>query len=120
VAAPSPAALEALGHQELLAQNYAAAIPALRRAVAAASPVSLIYAYALYDLGDALLLSGNPQAAIPVLEQRLRIPNQTDVVQQTLNRALAATAPTPPAQPHGHHGHGEGNGNGNGNGDGGD
>jgi serine/threonine-protein kinase len=90
--APSSAsALNSLGYQQMAAGNYGAAIATLRRAVAAASPSGgLTYAYALYNLGDALLRSGNPQAAIPVLRQRLQIPNQTAVVQQTLNQALAA------------------------------
>ena len=116
--APSASALQLLGHQELLDHNYAAAIPTLRGALAAAPHNSLSYAYALYDLGDGLLLSGNPKAAIPVLEQRLKIPNQTQVVQQTLNQALAAAAPQPTAPQHRHHGHGNGNGNGNGDGGG--
>ncbi|HET9103934.1 MAG TPA: serine/threonine-protein kinase [Solirubrobacteraceae bacterium] len=100
-AAGSPSAqdLQYLGHQELLAGNYPAAIAADRRALAAASPSSLTYAYALYDLGVALLKSGNPQAAIPVLRQRLQIPNQTATVQATLDQALRAAgqAPAPSA-----------------------
>jgi hypothetical protein len=36
----------------------------------------LTYAYALYDLGRALRLSGDPSAAIPILERRLEIDNQ--------------------------------------------
>jgi serine/threonine protein kinase len=87
----SASALNSLGYQQMTAGNYAAAIPTLRRAVAAAGPGGgLTYAYALYNLGDALLKSGNPQAAIPILQQRLKIPDQTAVVQQTLNQALAA------------------------------
>ena len=39
--------------------------------------------------------SGNPQAAIPVLEQRLRIPNQTATVQALLNQALKAAGQAP-------------------------
>ena len=90
-AATSASALNSLGYQQMAAGNYAAAIPTLRRAVAAAGPgEGLTYAYALYNLGDALLKSGNPQAAIPILQQRLKIPDQTAVVQQTLNQALAA------------------------------
>ena len=113
--AQDAAALQAQGHQQLLAHNYSAAIATLRRAVAAAQPGSLTYAYALYDLGDALLLSGNPKAAIPVLEQRLKIPNQTATVQATLNQALAAAGMAPAAA-----GPGKGRGNGHGNGGGGD
>jgi tetratricopeptide (TPR) repeat protein len=46
------------------------------------------YAYALFNLGDALRLSGRPEEAIPVLEQRLEIPNQTGVVRRELDAAL--------------------------------
>lgn len=87
----SPSTLQLQGHQELLSGSYPAAIATLRQAVAGASPGSLTYAYALYDLGHALLLSGNPQAAVSVLEQRLKIPNQTAVVQQLLNQARQAS-----------------------------
>ena len=117
------------GHEEMLAGNYSEAIATLHRALAAAAPGSLTYAYALYDLGRSLLLSGDPQAAIPVLEQRLRIPNQTGVVQATLDQALQAAGETQsqpsggaPAAPPGHshgRGHGDGHGNGNGKSDGG-
>jgi serine/threonine protein kinase len=83
-------ALEAQGHQELEAHNYPAAISTLRQAVNAAPASSLTYAYALYDLADALYLSGDPAAAIPLLEQRLKIPNQTAVVQTLLDQARSA------------------------------
>jgi predicted Zn-dependent protease len=109
-------ALQLQGHQELVNGNYTAAIPILERAVSASSPSDLSYAYALYDLGDALLRSGNAKAAVPILEQRLRIPNQTATVQALLNQALqAAGQPVPPSNtggapvPAGHdHGHGQG------------
>ncbi len=72
----------------MLAGNYQAAIPVLRRAVATAVPSSLTYAYALYDLGRSLRLNGEPQAAIPILRQRLEIPDQTDVVRAELDAAI--------------------------------
>jgi serine/threonine protein kinase len=99
--AGSAASLQQQGHQDLVNGNYAAAIAANRQALSASNPADLTYAYALYDLGDALMRSGNPQAAIPVLEQRLKIPNQTAVVQQTLDqarRAAGVTTPTASAQ----------------------
>jgi tetratricopeptide (TPR) repeat protein len=74
----------------ILAGNYQAAIPVLRQAVAAATPGSLTYAYALYDLGHTLRLAGDPQAAIAILEKRLQINNQTDVVRAELQRARQA------------------------------
>ncbi|MGB9186268.1 MAG: tetratricopeptide repeat protein, partial [Solirubrobacteraceae bacterium] len=122
VPATDASALQLQGHQELLSGNYAAAISTLERAVRAAAPGSLPYAYALYDLGDALLRSGNAKAAVPVLQQRLQIPNQTSTVQALLNQALQAAgqapAPGSPANTGGTslppgHGHGRGNGQGN-------
>ena len=50
----------------------------------------LNYAYALFNLGQALRLAGRPEDAIPVLEARLEIPNQTETVEQEL--ALAQDA----------------------------
>ena len=88
----------------------------LRQAVNAASPDSLTYAYALYDYGKALLLSGDPKDAVTVLYQRLQIPNQTGAVRQELQAALlalgqnssAGAGATPPGQGHGHGHHGLG------------
>lgn len=95
-AAPaSGAALESRGHQLMLADNYAAAIPVLRHALAAAGPGSLTYAYALFDLGRSLRLAGDPGAAVPILEARLKIPNQTGVVRHELELALAALGQAP-------------------------
>jgi hypothetical protein len=88
---PSSAAqLQATGHEEMLSGDYQTAISTLRQAVSSSDPGSLTYAYALYDLGRSLVLGGDPSAAIPVLEQRLKIPNQTPVVQQMLDQALQA------------------------------
>ena len=115
-APPTADTLEARGHQLLSAGNYGAALPVLRQAVNAASPDSLTYAYALYDYGKALLLSGDPKDAVTVLYQRLQIPNQTGAVRQELQAALlalgqnssAGAGATPPGQGHGHHGLGVG------------
>jgi eukaryotic-like serine/threonine-protein kinase len=95
--APTTAAeLELTGHRQMLAGNYTQALQTLKQAVSTAQPSSTTYAYALYDLGRTMLLSGNPQAAIPVLRERLSIPLQTAVVRATLNRALqAAGQPSP-------------------------
>jgi serine/threonine-protein kinase len=128
------AALQSQGHQELTDGSYSSAISTLHQALSSADPSSLTYAYALYDLGRALMLSGDAKDAVPVLEQRLKIPNQTAVVQQTLDQArqragiAAPAAPTTststsagpapktggePAAPPGHdHGHGAGHGRG--------
>jgi eukaryotic-like serine/threonine-protein kinase len=102
-ASANGAALEARGHQLMIAGNYAAAIPVLRQALAAAGPASLTYAYALFDLGRSLRLAGDPSAAVPTLEARLKIPNQTGVVRHELDLALAALhhAPSGGAAPGG-------------------
>ena len=52
----------------------------------------LNYAYALYNLGHALRLAGRPEEAIPILEQRLEIPNQVETVKRELAAARAAAA----------------------------
>jgi serine/threonine-protein kinase len=128
----TPDALEARGHQLMVAGDYAGAISVLRQALAAASPGSLTYAYALYDLGRSLRLAGDPQEAIRILVQRLQIPNQTGAVRQELALAslsaglggagAAAPPPGPPGQRPGKHGgdHGQsafGQGQGQGGGD---
>jgi hypothetical protein len=92
--APLAETLEAQGHQLMVDGNYAAAIPVLRQAVAAASPGSLPYAYALYDLGRSLRLAGDPVDAVRVLYQRLQIPNQTETVRAQLQLALLALGET--------------------------
>ena len=97
---PAAAVLEARGHQLMLDGAYSAAIPVLRQAIAAASPGDVNYGYALYDLGRSLRLAGDPNAAIPVLQRRLQIPNQTPVVRSELRRAQrAGTASRPAARP---------------------
>jgi hypothetical protein len=100
----------------MLGGNYGQAIPVLRQALASASPGSLTYAYALFDLGHSLRLAGEPRQAVQVLWQRMQIPNQTEVVRTELQLALqalgrqangsggAATGPGP-AKDTGHHDH---------------
>jgi hypothetical protein len=64
------------------------AVAPLRRAVAmCGSSTELTCAYAMYNLGHALRVSGHPREAIPILERRLQIPNQQDVVRQELDSA---------------------------------
>ncbi len=96
---PTADTLEAQGHGLMLNGSYGAAIPVLQHAIAAASPSSLTYAYALFDLGHSLRMAGDPQAAAVVLQKRLAIPNQTEVVRQELQltlRELGARAQTAP------------------------
>ena len=93
--------LDLRGHDLLQTGRYGAAIPVLRMAMTAtgarpdgcqhpASTACLTYAYALYDLGRALRLSGQAAAAVPLLEARLQIDNQRPVVALELARAEAA------------------------------
>jgi hypothetical protein len=92
------AELEAQGHSMVEDGRYGDAVPVLKRAVLATgetldaclepgSSTCLTYAYALYDLGRAVRLSGNPQAAVPILERRLQIDNQRWVVVAELQLA---------------------------------
>ena len=82
-------ALNEEGFELIQAGLYEEAVPVLEEAVRAFPPgtTDLEYAYALYNLGNALRLSGRPEDAIPVLEQRLAIPNQTGVVRRELAAA---------------------------------
>lgn len=74
------------------AGRYDEAIPVLEEAIRAFPPGTddLNYAYALFNLGNALRLSGRPEEAIPVLERRLEIPNQIEVVRRELAAARRA------------------------------
>jgi hypothetical protein len=92
------AALEAQGHDLLESGRYVGAVRVLASAVAAtgerlgacvepSDERCLTYAYALYDLGRALQLSGDAAAAVPVLRRRLEIDNQRATVQAELRRA---------------------------------
>lgn len=91
-------ALESRGHDLLAAGDYSAALPVLRQAVAATGvlpgtcleprqPGCLIYAFALYDLGRALRLSGDPQAAVAILQRRIQIDNYRSIVAYELQLA---------------------------------
>jgi serine/threonine-protein kinase len=94
-ASPTAAELELTGHRQMLDGNYPEALQTLKQAVSTANRSSTTYAYALYDLGRTMLLSGDPQGAIPVLRERLSIPLETAVVRATLNQALQAAGPPP-------------------------
>ncbi|HEU4463145.1 MAG TPA: serine/threonine-protein kinase [Solirubrobacterales bacterium] len=85
------ASLNEEGFALIQAGEYEAAVPKLEEAVAAfpAGSEDLDYAYALFNLGNALRLSGRPEEAIPVLERRLEIPNQTAEVEEELAAARA-------------------------------
>ena len=86
------AQLEDRGYALIQAGQYEQAVPVLRRAVDSfpEGTTDLRYAYALYNLGNALRLAGRPDEAIPILEQRLEIRNQTGIVRRELAAARAA------------------------------
>jgi eukaryotic-like serine/threonine-protein kinase len=77
------------GFEMIQAGRYDEAIPVLEEAVRSFPPGTndVDYAYALFNLGNALRLSGRPDEAIPVLERRLEIPNQTAAVRSELTAA---------------------------------
>ena len=85
------------GHAALEAGDYDTAIELNTRAIEAFPKGTtwqsdINYAYALYSLGRALRLAGRPDEAIPVLEARAQVPNQTATVQNELDLARAAAA----------------------------
>jgi serine/threonine-protein kinase len=92
--APDPArgaALNEEGFALIQAGDYEAAVPILEEATSLFPEGSedLDYAYALFNLGNALRLSGRPEEAIPILERRLQIPNQEAEVRKELEAAYA-------------------------------
>jgi eukaryotic-like serine/threonine-protein kinase len=88
------ASLNAQGFELINQGRYEEAVPILRRAVGSypEGSTELDYAYALFNLGNALRLSGHPDEAIPILERRLEIPNQQSTVAAELARARAEAA----------------------------
>ena len=87
--AASGAALNDQGFRLMNQGRYAEAIPILQRAADSfpAGTSDVNYAYSLFNLGKSLRLAGRPDEAIPILEQRLRINNQTETVRQELELA---------------------------------
>ena len=77
------------GLQLMNSGDYEGAIPVLQEAVDSFPPGTgnINYAYALFNLGKSLRLAGRPDEAIPILEQRLKIENQTEAVQAELDQA---------------------------------
>jgi serine/threonine-protein kinase len=85
----SPAQMQLQAHSLINQGNYDQAIALDKQVVAQGPGSGLTYAYALYDLGHALRLAGRPAEAIPVLQQRMKINNQRDVVKAELEQAKA-------------------------------
>ena len=88
-ASPSGAELNDQGFALTQEGRYDEAIPILQRAVdeLAGGSDQITYGYALFNLAQALRLSGNPEDAIPLLEQRLEIPDQLPEVRAELAAA---------------------------------
>ena len=89
-----PVALNNQGFSLLQQGSAVAAVAPLQRSVHAfrmqGRKAQIDYAYALYNLGNALRLSGQPAAAIPYLEERLSISNfKRGVVENELETARA-------------------------------
>jgi serine/threonine-protein kinase len=135
---PGPAGasdLNTQGYELMLAGNFAAALPLLRRAVAGLlDPTNPVTAYANFNLGQTLVRLGDCSAALPFLERAQQLePTRAEVAAAIVYaQQCAATqlGQPPDANPSagaafsgpggGHHGHGNGNafgfnGNGNGN-----
>ena len=91
--ASEPAALNDRGFGLIEAGDYAGAVEPLRAAVQgyrdADQTDEMNYYFALYNLGVALNRSGDPEAAIEILQERLRNPNQRGTVQRELDDAQA-------------------------------
>jgi eukaryotic-like serine/threonine-protein kinase len=89
--AADPVALNNQGFALINDGAYVEAIPILQRSVEGFESAGRTgeddYAYALYNLGNALRLAGRPEDAIPILEQRVRIPNQVETVRAELKQA---------------------------------
>lgn len=88
-----PTAANDRGFRLIQSQDYAGAVAPLRAAVQgfrdAGRTHELGYYFALYNLGVALNRSGDPGAAIPYLQERLRNPNQRATVERELASAKA-------------------------------
>jgi eukaryotic-like serine/threonine-protein kinase len=99
-ASESASALNDQGKALIDSGRPAEAIPILQRALAAfprGQRSSLAYAYTLFNLADAYLRAGQPDKAIPLLRERLKYPDQRDVVQAELQRAEAAAGSGAPS-----------------------
>jgi serine/threonine-protein kinase len=86
-----PVALNDRGFERIQAQDFAGAVPLLERSVTAFRQQErkgeTAYAYALYNLGQALRRSGRPAEAIPYLEERLAV---SDFKRNVVRLELAA------------------------------
>jgi serine/threonine-protein kinase len=94
-ASDNPVALNDQGFARIRAGDYGAAVPLLQRSVAAFRAQGrrgeITYAYALFNLGQALNRSGRHAEAVPYLQERLKVSDfKRDVVKAELKVARAA------------------------------
>jgi serine/threonine protein kinase len=92
-----PVALDQQGKALIDQGDPESAVPILQRAVDYYPEDSqdIQYAYSLYNLGNALYLTGRAEEAIPYLEKRLEFDDQRGTVQSLLNEALKAAGGEP-------------------------
>lgn len=98
-ASDDPAALNDQGYALIQQGDYAGAIPILEQAVEGLrdSGDTTTYNYALYNLATAYLNSGDPESAIPLLQERMSFDDgQLAEVQKTLDEAYKAAGQKPP------------------------
>jgi serine/threonine-protein kinase len=88
-----PSTLNDRGFALINRGEHAAAVPLLRASVEgfrrAGRTKDINYAFALYNLGVALVQTGDPAGAIALFEERLEYPNQRGTVQRALREARA-------------------------------
>jgi hypothetical protein len=93
--ADDPVALNDRGFERIQAEDFAGAVPLLERSVfvfrANGRKDEMAYAFALFNLGQALNRSGRPADAIPYLVERLAISDfKRGVVRKELRAAQQA------------------------------
>jgi serine/threonine-protein kinase len=91
----NPVALNDQGFERIRAGDFAGAVPVLERSVRAfraqGRKDEMAYAFALFNLGQALNKSGRPAEAVPYLEERLKISDfKRNVVRFELAAARSA------------------------------
>lgn len=89
--------LNFVGSRLIRQRRYEEAVPILKKSVSyfPDNTKEIAYAYALFNLGHALRMSGRAHEAIPVLEARMKINNQRETVRRELAAARVAALGAP-------------------------
>lgn len=89
--------LNSVGFRLIRQRRYDEAVPILKKSVSyfPDNTKDIVYAYALFNLGHALRMSGRAHEAIPVLEARMKINNQRETVRRELAAARVAALGAP-------------------------